>query len=908
MTILFCSITKINCSDITSLASLSKDTKQIYIVGCFKGCSHNKRVLDSHRKLGEVLKDCLKSLSTSCDKTACLFLEEKSSVLEYNTHLFTYPHLYDYLKQEACTADFHSGNLTYLSLPSCVNESVTIDDFLKISTYISSTLVFPVILSKMGFPVKSLPDVENHLYTQPLFKKHFFKKDGMFDSTRPLLKSFGKNPSIEEYFNFLETCDKKIMSADESLIMNMLKKKWTLAKNSATSYLLLLKKKSESPELMDLVLDLISQKKSFISGLNEFGSLALGPLSVFKMFEKISVLLKTLATYDKIIVCCEYDIVQELIEYLEKIEFKGTTQGHLLNVQEIQFLQFTNNTFSDEVLTDFLACIAENRPLSIIDDQLPAQKRSAITYFDSSSNSFTEKFLYDYSVRVCHECAQATKVHNACAITKKGLYCSLDCLRKRLFQEEKSYYKLSTLLSNNHPLTNEEKLILKQFGALCYLRAASLMHSLYPERDIVYQLPLSSIISALELINKEALTTTTLWGQTAELSKEWGIKIIDLKFFLSAYKRLKESYLQALLKDSLYKRYNDLLGEHHTLFDEKGICTTLQKVAFTKIKNALTVDDTTKDISILFLYNDLIEHINNRVGFTVESVQNLLTGTSPHQDLTKVLEFIGYTENPLNFRKKVKNKKIVSFSTDHSISSEESSEEDACCLPKPTDYYFLHTTSAESETGFSTVQRKQKKVIPTIKSSFAGCSPYTISLFKARKYIPEELQSSQLAWKECKKTVESHRIKTLFALADIVQDQNPVIKLNSFGCLALDCNESNYDKSLTEKLDLHHLFTRLVDTYLSVCGIAERVDNLIQVSIPGELTDKTGTKKVGFFQYSFTSDSWICIHRCFKSYDANQQGIYISSYLRKILHDFLLDSFNTTHYTSIIEHLKQLIT
>ena len=108
----------------------------------------------------------------------------------------------------------------------------------------------------------------------------------------------------------------------------------------------------------------------------------------------------------------------------------------------------------------------------------------------------------------------------------------------------------------------------------------------------------------------------------------------------------------------------------------------------------------------------------------------------------------------------------------------------------------------------------------------------------------------------------------------------------------IECTDENYHASLRQKLDLHHLFSRKIDNFLKSCGIAEKMNNLIQVSIPGEIVHQDGKREVGFFQYSFTEDTWTCIHRCFRNYDASKEDIFISPVLRKILEDFLQEHVN----------------
>ncbi|MBA3752126.1 hypothetical protein H0X06_05030 [Candidatus Dependentiae bacterium] len=896
------------CSDIVSLSSLKKEQKEIYILGRLE---EDQYYTDTSKPAVEALKTSLENLYRAPCKTAFLFFFPQHILIKFKDS-FTKPNIYSYCVQTACKTNFQCGNVDYLTQPLAKNYELE----LHISTLLYSLFnpqIFSQALAPIKLPVNTLLELEQYLNDRPEVKKIFFSAKGMFNKhMKPVFKQNNRGPSIENYLTLLASRDREIMSAPDNTITALIKKEWTISKDKTRAYLKLQSATyKHAVTLREVVLISISEKKSFTTGIEEFERMVLNPLAICTLFDDMSLFLKALAVYDKIIFCYHFSITKDFINYLEEIGFKSSNKGYLQSVQETQILTIEKNVFTDEELADFFLLLTNaTSPLA---DTLPLNHHESSTYFtffNPDLNCFSEKPFNDYVLKVCHMCNQTLETYNACATTEIGVYCSLTCMLNKLFQEEKTSHKLSLLLNENHVLSQEEKLILKQFGALSYLRAALLMPSITQEYGIVYQLPLSSIINALKLIETTAKDPQTPWGETLQLAQHWGIRMPDLTLFLSAYKITKHNYLQALLKDSLYKKYSDLLGEHHTLFDQKGSCTTLQKVAFTNIKKFLNLGVTTKDISILFLYNDLIEQINKRVGLPIESINDLLAVTHPHQDLTKILQFIGYAENPFTSKKNKKDRVILPSLIDKTLEDEKSLEEnveEGSFIQETSLLNPLHTINSCEETDFETVTRRQKKVIRTLKSSFAGCKPYTISLFKARKFVTQELQKAQKVWKQCKKTVESHRIKTLLALADILQDQNPVIKLNSFGCLALECKDTNYDDSITEKLDLHHLFTRLVDTCLPSYGIAERFNNLMQVSIPGEITDDQGTKKVGFFQYSFTSDSWVCIHRCFKSYDANQNDTYISTSLRKILFDFLKEYCDTDEYKKVIEHLEYLI-
>ncbi len=623
--------------------------------------------------------------------------------------------------------------------------------------------------------------------------------------------------------------------------------------------------------------------------------MVLEPINMIIKLKENSLLLKTLNNYDKILFLTHFHGIINFINPLEKIGFTAHRYGAQPSTQENLIYEQKVNFFSNAQIIRFFNLIIDGKPFN--DAPRLLNKDVTITYLNKKN----------HSLKQCIICNHSIPAYKACAETKSDTYCSIICLLKKLDDQEHLGQKLSNLFDKNYILTNDEKLLLKQFGALCYLRAALLMPSIAQEYGIVYQLPLSAIIHLLRNIENATKDTTSSWAKTVQLAKYWGIKIIDLKLFLSVYKITKQDYLQTLLKRSLNKSYDNLEIKESIIFDEKDHCTNLQKTAFINIKKALELSTTTKDISLIFLYNELIELINKRVGLPLEHIETLLTVTTKQQDLTNLLQFNGYTDNPFSF-KLTTEKKDSRYSTARDFNDEESSDEDIYSSSILSVSALSNITNSPDHTSYKTIQHKKTKKIRTINSLFEKSKPYTISLFNARKFVPQELQEAQTVWKNCTKTVDSTRVKTVFALADSLEGHDYTVATNEYGSPHILCNDENYDISIREKLDLDHLFSRHVDTSLHSYGIAERVNNLIQVSIPGEIIDDQGKKKVGFFQYSYTRDSWVCIHRCFKSYDANQNDTYISSSLRKILCDFLKELDSSNEYSAIIKHLEELLT
>ncbi len=906
MGIFLSSISILKGSDIVSLSSLNKDQKNIYIIGIDVDIQSTSVISDSHP-----CSNLIRKLSLASCPTAFIIFSHKDRLKEvtHKTARITFS-IFDFTVLDAVKNNFKSGNIDYIAFadtydPLLCEFGQIITPFCDASNLMS--------VAKHLLPYYSFKDFKDFLAVDtskpnPLFTNKI-QKAYIKDTFTQLLKSKSvKNLTLKDYFNFIEKYDKKIMQTSENPLLSSLKKEWNSSKESAYRYFKIHTKNRSQATLFEICLNVILEKKSIVSGAEEYRLIVMAPLIVVIQFKESALLTTTMLTYDKLIICYPFGSVRKLAHSLEKTGFKAHYQGLVPDAHETCYYNASSPLFSGEEIVGFFNSILHgthtNNEHAYVDD---TAKQDRLRYIDSNSGQLSEKSLNNYSLKVCAICKHPLEAFKAFSETESSVYCSVICLLRKLGEQEVTEQKVSLLLQENSILTEEEKLILRQFGALCYLRAAILLPCLTQEYGLIYQLQLSEILGLLEKIENQAQDSSTLWAKTVELGKHWGIKLLDLKLFLGVYKQIKQNYLQMLLKASLNESYTSLGAKQLIDFDDKGQCANLQKISFNNIKKALNISSATKDISLIFLYNELIEQINKKVELPLEAIKDLLSTTYEHKDLTSILQFIGYTENPFNGKCTSIEKTDLHCSSNENWNEQESAEDTVHSSSKDNFPSFESLRSSPDDSNFKTVQHTHRKKIHTIRSLFAGSKPYTISLFKARQYVTQELQEAQRKWSECKKTVEAARVKILFALADSLEGPECPVVLNEYSCPLIVCTNKNYDHSIREKLDLHHLFTRYVDTFLQSYGIAEYVDNLIQVSIPGEIKDDQGHKEIGFFQYSYIPNSWICIHRCFRRYDANLKGTYITTHLRKILYDYLEELTNCDEYASIIEHLKHLI-
>ncbi len=228
------------------------------------------------------------------------------------------------------------------------------------------------------------------------------------------------------------------------------------------------------------------------------------------------------------------------------------------------------------------------------------------------------------------------------------------------------------------------------------------------------------------------------------------------------------------------------------------------------------------------------------------------------------------------------------------------------------DAYEAETEEPEEAAAPFTAVSKKRPYCPIkyMQSFFAARIPYALTLFNVRKNFQStpETTAAQERWKNCSEIKEGYQIKMLFALLAATEQkshQNLIAFSDDRSCI-LKCTLTGVDSSLLDRLDVHHLFTRQVDSLLFSCGIAEKIRDLIQVSIAGTISIN-GKTKVGFFQYTFIPSDWKCIHRCFKEYNQNLDESYISRPLRKALCEFLKEHMaDNGEYTAIINDLERL--
>ena len=884
-------------SDLFSINLLSKESKKVYVLGLMGTGTNNNAIISLY-------KNFLRALSESPTKTVVLLPLQKKNIQQASKEAFT---LSDVSYYDAAKNDFNSGNLTYKGLD--YKYALLLKSIEKHLHYHTGTTYIAEFAEANRFSPSWVNNIMTFLESMDPALDPFFKAEN--NTTRDNEKQFLKlkkllieqarkvnhNPRLSSYLEVLDAYTKKIAELPENPLCSELIAEWPSAKDRACSYIKTYSKQTPQSELVEVFLNMVQHKKSFIGGLDELQKV-LRPLNIIIQLEQNILLFETFSLYDKTIVFSSLFATQEFIRPLCKIGFNQTTLGFVPE-GEAMVRTSSSSIFSEEELTAHL--------LGVVQDTLSTtsyaatQQQNSIDYYNTSSKTFSLEFPKNTTEKPCVTCTHKTKAHKAFSTTKTDHYCSLKCFLASLLAHDTSAIQLAQLLDENYDLSDEDTLVLKHVGAFCYVQAALLMPSVAEESGIVYQLPLGSLIDSLKKIEKSLQespenTRTESWNRTLILCSLLKISLPHLRSSLEIYKNIKSKHLRTLLeKRTKGLSYDESLQEPSTTSSEhKDLYLSIQKQWFASIKKAFDFENSTENGSLLFLYRELVDLITKRVTVPFERISTLFTLDHQLQDLETVLSSLGEKDAQQALPKKREQKlyTLEEPQTEESFEEDDSEEEN-----------FSLVAAKQPSSTFVKPAPSQAPLRHVIRDLFADEKPYTVTLFQAYQWIPQPLA---LIHEHCRsnwrRTQESKRVKELFALAYEAQEQGSPLECDVHGSPLIKYDDKFTHLSILEKLNLDHLFTRTVDNSLLSHGICEKIGDLIQISIPGELAYDT-TRKLGFFQYSFTSE-WVCIHRCFKSYKANVQNRFVSSTLRRILCDFLVTTDLQGEYKKEIRELK----
>ncbi len=647
----------------------------------------------------------------------------------------------------------------------------------------------------------------------------------------------------------------------------------------------------------------LSKGAPLFTTYNEIKAATMPCISVVNSLKTLIALVKLLDQNPRVFLFCGQNIALELHQNFKSLDYTASCQGNLQT--SFGSLIRGERRFTLEGLNKLLATVFCDVAMSDQKTQQDALQIAVIPpiYVHPENDTTSDRPFHDAGRYVCIACSHTLDAYYHYAIaTDQRAYCSFKCFMEDLQKKKRTSLPLLTLLDSTHELTQDDRLILKRCGALIHYAMLPLLDALPDDRSMLYTCNHTKLIKLLEKAHKKIPTEThdkdlQLWHSASELAKIFGADSLRLTTILNLTQGLKKNHLAKLLEQARLSNYKKLLTDEECVsFDQANFLSRLQKEYLSYLIRQLEFSNTTKRTTLYSLYKDLIALITQRLqlpelDFEATLSENIQIDPSQQPERAasnRVQEFDDIKICADSFLEEL----------EETVGEEEpESEQSASVKPEPT----------PALKPFKPVQKRPYSPIKRIQSFFASRAPYSITLFNARKQFastPESL-AAQERWRNCTEFNEAYRIKMLFALLESGMHGNDITYNDDHGCL-LNYAPTKIDASLQDKLDLHHLFTRHVDPYLFSCGIAEKVDNLIQVSIPGALVIK-GKLQVGFFQYSFYPDSWMCMHRCFKEYYRNPDDSYISRPLRKALCEFLKEHMaDNREYIGIINDLERL--
>ncbi|MBA2307245.1 hypothetical protein H0W26_03885, partial [Candidatus Dependentiae bacterium] len=591
-------------SDLFSLGSFEKEKKRVYALGV-----HPQGENHPDSSVIPIYKYFLLNLSISNSPTRCILIAPKKSIqgiVTGNTRS-SITTIGGLMMCDAASSDFQSGALEYRGWD--YDHAVNLQLLEESVSFCMNPVVLKAASIECGFSETWMNALMKFLIAKDWHIDPFFKEKNCFRLLKKALIAHGQRitlyPSIKKYLTIMEAYDEKIKKLDDHPLISSLKEQWPAALERARCYIHAYTSEGSESKLIELVLNVIEKKQSYLAGLEEFQLIALAPLRLITKLEHNLLLVNALSECDKILFLTHLFDITRLGDSFREMGFEETIRGFLPKGEEM--LRKVDTSFSECEISMYLS--------SIVQDTFTPQSRlekahSSCSYFDAESGKLVERSLKDRIKWSCHECHLSTETCNAFSVTDTKLHCSLTCLLTSLLKEkeEVAAITLSRLLNESSILSDSEKLIVKQFGALCYLRAALLMPSFGHEQGIVYQLSIGKIIKCLEgIVHCPDVNKPDTWEATLALCSAWNIDIGSLKTSLQVYAQLKKNYLQDLLKKrSKNLSYDTLSQPSETTFSENKFFAVNQQSAFTKLKTAFDFLPSTDNTSLLFIYRELV--------------------------------------------------------------------------------------------------------------------------------------------------------------------------------------------------------------------------------------------------------------------------------------------------------------
>lgn len=719
--------------------------------------------------------------------------------------------------------------------------------------------------------------------------------------------------------------------------------------------------------LLDIYCKVIAQKNSLVNAYYDFFSHLRTPYPNLTEFEALQLIARTSNRYKNTLYLDHGSVITKIGTYLQsdgfsmflkgRVSFLGETvadddrpikgavmqlsnedmeacalPGGAFELDPLKFAILTHKRshkpgiFDNDELLGFLDTVfTKHDKESLPDDGSDEQKSNepvspeiARNVSSLTINQDTLQFLnpmtltkqketfFDHNLVECSQCGRYVAKKDV-KIPSKDTVCSAHCFAKKLIS---AVPELAQLLEPATPLTAEQISFLKRCAALCFYQSITLTPGILLSKNYFFHLLHENIAQKFSTL--AALGTDHRWARTTDCLKKIGVRIQNLSLWIAVFTRAKQAYRSdflALIKGRSYKEIKELTNA--PLFDSKGGLKKQQTAQLAYLKEFHELQNLKHDELMALIYKHVVKEIVKKLGLSTLDFEKELT-------FEKVITIeMGEKEGTKLEQLAAKTEQLITVSKPSSLLDSSSDDEDEMGLvdvPPVTKASASRDSASRDSEDFKLRPEKKPSWHKEIIDRLGDREQYSIQLYKVRSYFDFKHQSAAIrallkpdAW------TYSYRVGVLFELAQSLADKGSTVIRDQYHMPVISYTAEDCEASIGSRLNINHLFSQQIDQYLESYGIYEELDNLIQVSIPGEIIDGLQNKTIGFFQYSFRKSDCVCIHRCFVRYDSQSHGNkFISHALRTSLQQFLkhhleeLQKEGDQAYTQVVERLNVL--
>ena len=701
-------------------------------------------------------------------------------------------------------------------------------------------------------------------------KSHFRKQ------VAEVLRSMKAQPiSMKEYLELLRNEVTKIENSLDTIESDVLKKyliqlKDKLDRNisNAQSFIATFSDINKQP--LEICFDLIHNRKSLIQASSDINKNLMPCLSALIHARISYVLIELFQKYKRIFHINRSILLQNIPALLKALGFTVTEYGNTKPVVGELMLFADGSKIPLQEVQGIMGSFGSTS-LDLRKSETRQPPQAPDKYYNTQTDSIQETPMHDQSYVQCSTCKEQFQGVLGFIRGSMTAYCTFPCFLQGLVAQKRAL----ELLIVNRPWTVQEQEVLLKVAGLCELQKLMFSSTPHDDKGQAFLINHEERIEVLSKLSAYIESKTGVDHQTfqkaVELAQDLDITLRSISAFHKLFKMHKDGYRKRLLEAARNYSYAFLSFASPELFDPELKMHAYQGALVSSLQKSFHCHETTAH-TFYRIYQEIARHILHKLGKKTQDAYyalhiDKLPETRSLESLLLALKYIPDEKEENSCDDEIEERQEL---------QEEPAQQEGESIKK-TALLPLQTKNQQQ-----IFLKKPKLVKPYViyQSSF-GTTPYFVTLFRAQHYVSNPDIKAQSAWRSCNSFREALRIKTLFALEGTASEQRSGEDAN----ILLGCPQNAVDATLIDKIDLHHLFCRAVDHSCYFLGIAETIENLIQISIPGSITLASGETSIGFFQYSFIpTDQWILVHRCFKNY---KKQSYISDRLRQTLLAYL---------------------